>query len=68
MEEITTNAYNLNMSRYVNTTVSREDVDLNAVNAELVTLEQKIVTAAKRHNEFLGELGLPFLPVRDGAS
>jgi type I restriction enzyme M protein len=54
--------YNLNISRYISTAVTEEEVDLKAVNAELKTLEQKIVTATKRHNEFLKELGLPFLP------
>jgi len=56
------NDFNLNISRYINTTVAEEEIDLGAVNAELVALEQKIEAATKQHNEFLKELGLPLLP------
>jgi type I restriction enzyme M protein len=62
MEELAANDYNLNISRYISTAVPEEEIDLQAVNAELVTLEQKIANAAKKHNEFLKELGLPPLP------
>ena len=62
MEEIETNNYNLNISRYISTAISEEEIDLGVVNQELITLENKIVTATKKHNEFLKELGLPPLP------
>jgi type I restriction enzyme M protein len=62
MERIEKEGYNLNISRYVSTAEIEEEVDLNAVNTELVSLEQKIEAATKRHNEFLKELGLPLLP------
>ena len=62
MERIEKEGYNLNISRYVSTTEAEEEVDLTAVNSELVSLEEKIKVATKRHNEFLKELGLPTLP------
>jgi|SRR5579864_7128889 len=62
IEEIVGNDFNLNISRYINTTVAEEEIDLGAVNAELVSLERKIEAATERHNEFLRELGLPLLP------
>ncbi|WP_088891394.1 type I restriction-modification system subunit M [Leptolyngbya ohadii] len=62
MEEIETNDYNLNISRYISTAVLEEEVDLSAVNRELLALDKKIVAATKKHNEFLKELGLPPLP------
>ena len=62
MEEIAANDYNLNISRYISTAKSEVEINLNAVNNELVALEKKVQDAAKRHNEFLKELGLPLLP------
>jgi type I restriction enzyme M protein len=62
MEEIAENDFNLNISRYISTAVAQEEVDLDAVNVQLVSLEQKSEAATKRHNEFLKELGLPLLP------
>jgi len=62
MEEIAANDYNLNISRYISTAMPEEEIDLKAVNTELVTLEQKIRDATKKHNKFLKELGLPPLP------
>jgi len=62
MAEIETNDYNLNISRYISTAISEEEIDLGVVNQELLTLENKIVTATQQHNEFLKELGLPPLP------
>ena len=59
MEEIEKNGFNLNISRYISTAVAEEEIDLAAVNAELVEIEGKISEARKRHNEFLRELGLP---------
>ena len=62
MDEIEKNDFNLNISRYVSTAQPEEEIDLAAVHAELVALEQKIGQATQRHNEFLKELGLPLLP------
>lgn len=63
MEEIETNGYNLNISRYISTATPEEEIDLAATHAQLVTLEEKIFEATTRHNEFLKELGLPPLPL-----
>jgi type I restriction enzyme M protein len=62
MEEIEANDFNLNISRYVSTAKPEEEIDLGAVNKELVALEEKVVAATNKHNEFLKELGLPPLP------
>lgn len=62
MERIEKEGFNLNISRYVSTAEVEKVVDLNAVNSELISLEQKIYAATKRHNAFLEELGLPVLP------
>ncbi len=65
MEEIEKNNYNLNISRYVSTAKSEEKIDLQAVNRELVSLEEKISNATHRHNGFLAELGLAPLPIAE---
>lgn len=62
MQEVEKNDFNLNISRYVSTAAADEEIDLTAVHAELVALDQKIKTATDKHNEFLKELGLPLLP------
>lgn len=62
MEEIEKNDFNLNISRYVSTAQSEEEVDLMVVNQELKALDQKINDATQRHSAFLKELGLPLLP------
>ena len=62
MEEIAGNHFNLNISRYISTAVAGKEIDLGAVNAELVSLEKKIEAANEKHNVFLKELGLPSLP------
>lgn len=62
MEEIEANGYNLNISRYISTAVAEEEIDLQTVNAELVTLAQNIEAASDKHNAFLKELGLSPLP------
>jgi type I restriction enzyme M protein len=62
MAEIEQNDFNLNISRYISTAKAEEQIDLQAVNAELVSLEKNIGISTDRHNEFLRELGLPLLP------
>jgi len=65
MEEIKKNDYNLNISRYVSTAMPEEKIDLQEVNDELVSLEENIVKYTSKHNEFLKELGLSFLPLEN---
>jgi type I restriction enzyme M protein len=62
MAEIEKNEFNLNISRYVSTSVAEAEVDLQAVHADLVKLSADIRAATKKHNAFLKELGLPLLP------
>jgi type I restriction enzyme M protein len=61
MEEIASQGYNLNISRYVNTSVEEEKIDLKEVNLKLVEIDKKIEEATIKHNEFLKELGLPLI-------
>jgi type I restriction enzyme M protein len=42
--------------------MAEAEIDLTAVNAELLSLERKIAEARDQHNAFLKELGLPLLP------
>lgn len=58
MDEIEQNGYNLNISRYVSTSVDEEVIDLAEVNKQLVDIDKKIADARNRHNAFLKELGL----------
>ncbi|RYE26312.1 MAG: type I restriction-modification system subunit M [Sphingobacteriaceae bacterium] len=58
MDEIIKNDYNLNISRYVSTSVSEEIIDLKEVSNKLQEIEQKAAEAASIHNTFLVELGL----------
>ncbi len=62
MDEIVSNDYNLNISRYISTAVPEPKIDLQAVNKDLVQIESEISEATKLHNKFLKELGLPLLP------
>ncbi len=59
LAEIARNDYNLNISRYVSTTEQEADIDLGAVQAQLVQIDQRIAAAAAKHNVYLRELGLP---------
>jgi type I restriction enzyme M protein len=59
MNEIAKNDYNLNISRYVSTAIAEEEIELSAVNTELIILTQNIEAAKDKHNAFLNELGLP---------
>jgi len=62
MKEIEKNDYNLNISRYISTATAEEEIDLQTVNTELVSLEKDIEVARDKHNAFLKELGLPAIP------
>ena len=59
LEEIEKNDYNLNISRYVSTAESEEEIDLAAVHLRLADIEKRIAAAAMAHNQYLKELGLP---------
>src|SRR5439155_19171463 len=62
MERIEAESYNLNISRYISTAVSEQEIDLAAVHNKLAQSENQIQEATRKHNEFLKELGLPLLP------
>jgi type I restriction enzyme M protein len=62
MERIAEEGYNLNISRYVSTAISEEEIDLDATHAKLVEIESAIEKATSKHNEFLKELGKRLLP------
>jgi type I restriction enzyme M protein len=64
MAEIEKNDFNLNISRYISTAVAADEIDLEATNQTLVTIENDIQKARDTHNAFLKELGLPLLPSR----
>lgn len=59
MDEIEKNRYNLNISRYVSTSVDEIQIDLNEINTKLTSINESIKTNTEKHNEFLKELGLP---------
>ncbi|MDD4429462.1 MAG: type I restriction-modification system subunit M [Paludibacter sp.] len=59
MEEIEKNGYNLNISRYVSTSVDEIQIDLKEVNTKLNAINESIRSSTDKHNEFLRELGLP---------
>lgn len=58
MEEIEINGYNLNISRYVSTSLEEVKISLKEVNSRLVAINERIKTNTDKHNEFLKELGL----------
>ncbi len=62
LDEIQSNDYNLNISRYISTSEPEEQIDLQDVNTQLHQLAQQIKEAKGTHNAFLKELGLPELP------
>jgi type I restriction enzyme M protein len=61
MEEIEKQGYNLNISRYVNTSIDEVKIDLREVNLKLVAINKNTKEATDKHNEFLRDLGLPIL-------
>ncbi|MEY4210107.1 MAG: hypothetical protein RLZ92_486, partial [Pseudomonadota bacterium] len=62
MDEIEKNDFNLNISRYVSTAKAEVQIDLQAINDELVVLQETIIASTEKHNQFLIELGLAPLP------
>ena len=61
LEEIEKNGYNLNISRYVSTSVDEKQIDLKEVNKRLSSINQIIKGNTAKHNAFLEELGLPLI-------
>ena len=61
MEEIEKNGYNLNISRYVNTSIEEEKIDLKEINQNLIDIEKRIKESTEKHNSFLKELGLKMI-------
>jgi type I restriction enzyme M protein len=59
IDEIEKNGYNLNISRYVSTSVDEIQIDLRKVNMKLTAINESIKTNTDKHNDFLKELGLP---------
>lgn len=62
MEQIAEEGFNLNISRYISTAVAEAEIDLDAAQQELVSIEKQIRETTSKHNSFLRELGLPVLP------
>ena len=62
MDEIESNEFNLNISRYVSTVKPEKEVALGETHDELVRIESEIREAKATHNVFLEELGLNPLP------
>ena len=58
MAEIEANGYNLNISRYVSTTVEEKRIDLSEVHRQLAENKAALAEAEAVHNAFLRELGL----------
>jgi len=58
MEEIEKNGYNLNISRYVNTSEDEIQIDLEDVNLKLSSINESIKINTEKYNEFLKELGI----------
>ena len=42
--------------------MAEEEIDIDVVHEELVKIEARITDATSKHNEFLTELGLSYLP------
>ncbi len=61
MDEIEKNDFNLNISRYISTAVSEEEIDLEATHRSLMEIDVAVQSAKEKHNAFLRELGLPEL-------
>ncbi|MBK8205326.1 MAG: type I restriction-modification system subunit M [Planctomycetes bacterium] len=57
-ELIAENDYNLNIPRYVDTFEEEEEIDLQAVQAEIQRLEGELVQTREKLNSYLKELGI----------
>lgn len=61
MDEIEKNDYNLNITRYISTASTEEEIDLEATHRKLEEIDSAVSEAKARHNAYLRELGLPEL-------
>jgi type I restriction enzyme M protein len=62
MTRIEEEGFNLNISRYVSTSVAELEISLEATHRVLVETSIAVQSATMKHNELLRELGLPLLP------
>jgi len=62
MDRIEKEGCNLNISRYISTAVSEEEIKLEEVQSKLLRIEQDIQITKRSHDAFLKELGLAELP------
>lgn len=58
LKEIADNDYNLNISRYIDTSEPEAQVDLKAVHQRIAVLEEREADIDKKLEEFLKELGI----------
>ena len=58
MQEIIDNGYNLNIPRYVDTSVEEEEIDIAKVKAELADIQAKKQAAMDKVAAIMKELGL----------
>lgn len=58
MKEIANNGYNLNISRYVSTSIDEIQISLKDVNDKLVAINEQIKINTEKHNKYLKDLGL----------
>jgi len=56
--QIAENGYNLNIPRYVDTFEAEEEIDIAAVQREIVALEAELIETRKRMDGYLRELGV----------
>ena len=57
LDDIRKNDYNLNITRYVDTSVEEEAIDMDAVIARLSQRETELATSKETINGFLKQLG-----------
>lgn len=58
LEELQENDYNLNIPRYVDTFEEEPEVDIQAVQQEIKTIEKQLVEVQKEMDKYLKELGV----------
>lgn len=64
LKTIEENEYNLNISRYVDTTEEEEEVDIDLVLQEIRELKTNIADTEEKLNEYLQELGFEIIQVQ----
>ena len=57
LEEIKKNDYNLNITRYVDTSVEEDEIDIEEVIARISVREQELTDSKEKINSFLEQLG-----------